>query len=78
MSYTIGAVAIESSAFLQTTAAQELDVEEQLRRAQLFFEFAPRSTYPNVVASAPQLARFGTADHFANGLDRVLSSASIV
>jgi len=74
MSYTIGAVAIESSAHSQTAGEQELDVEEQLRRAQLFFEFAPRSTYPNVVASAPQLARFGTGDHFVSGLDRILES----
>lgn len=77
MSYTIGAVAIETSALSRTAAVQELDVEEQLRRAQLFFEFAPRSTYPNVVASAPQPARFGTGDHFANGLDRILSSVSM-
>jgi AcrR family transcriptional regulator len=74
MSYTIGAVAIESSAHSQTAGEQELEVEEQLRRAQLFFEFAPRSTYPNVVASAPQLARFGTGDHFVSGLDRILES----
>jgi AcrR family transcriptional regulator len=77
ISYTIGAVAIESSALSQTAGEEELDLQEQLRRAQLFFEFAPRSTYPNVVASAPQLARFGTGDHFANGLDRILSSVSM-
>ena len=77
MSYTIGAVAVESSAFSQTAGEEELDVEEQLRRAQLFFELAPRSTHPNVVASAPQLARFGTGDQFLSGLDRILSSVAI-
>jgi AcrR family transcriptional regulator len=77
MSYTIGAVAVESSALSQTAGEQELDVEERLRRAQLFFEFAPRSAYPNVVESAPQLARFGSGDHFASGLDRILSSVSM-
>jgi AcrR family transcriptional regulator len=76
MSYTIGAVAIESSAGSQTTGQQESDVEEQLRRARLFFEFAPRSSYPNVVASASQLARFGTGDPFRRGLDRILSSVA--
>ena len=76
MSYTIGAVAIESSALSQTEGAQEVEVEERLRRARLFFELAPISTYPNVVASASQLACFGTGDHFADGLERILSSAA--
>jgi AcrR family transcriptional regulator len=77
MGYTIGAVAIESSAFAQTAREKELDVEEQLRRTQLSFELVPRSTYPNVVASAPQLARFAMDDHFINGLDRILASVSM-
>jgi AcrR family transcriptional regulator len=77
MSYTIGAVAIESSALSQATGERGLDSEEQLRRARLFFELAARSTYPNVVASAPELARFSTGDQFVNGLDRILSSVSI-
>jgi len=77
MSYTIGAVAIESPALSQTAGEQESDVEEQLRRAQLFFELSPRSAYPNVVASAPQLARFGIGDQFVKGLDRILSPVSI-
>ncbi len=76
MSYTIGSVAIESSAAPQATGGEDLDVEEQRRRAQLSFELLPRSTYPNVVTSAPQLAGFATGHHFLAGLDRILESAS--
>ena len=76
MSYTIGAVAIESSAFSQAEGGQEMEVEERLRRARLYFELAPSSSYPNVVASASQLARFGTGDHFVEGLERILSSVA--
>jgi len=72
MSYTIGAVAIENSAFSQT-AEEESNLDEQLRRTQLLLELAPRSSYPNVVASAPQLARFVTDESFVAGLDRILS-----
>jgi TetR/AcrR family tetracycline transcriptional repressor len=72
MSYTIGSVAIESSALPRTADEDDLDVEEQRRRAQLSFEVLPRSTYPNVVASAPQLAGFATNRHFLTGLDRIL------
>jgi hypothetical protein len=53
-----------------------MEVEERLRRARLYFELAPSSSYPNVVASASQLARFGTGDHFVDGLDRILSSVA--
>jgi AcrR family transcriptional regulator len=76
MSYTIGAVAFESSALSRSAGEEELDVEERLRRRQLLFELAPRSTYPNVVASAPQLARLATDESFVAGLDRILSSVS--
>jgi len=72
MSYTIGSVAIESSAVPRTAGEDDLDVEEQRRRAQLSFELLPRSAYPNVVASAPQLAGFATDRHFLTGLDRIL------
>ena len=75
MSYTIGSVAIESSALPRTSGEDDLeDVEEQRRRAQLSFEVLPRSTYPHVVASAPQLAGFATNRHFLTGLDRILAS----
>jgi len=60
----------------ESTGEEELDVEEQMRRRQLLFELAPRSTYPNVVASAPQLARLATDESFVAGLDRILSSVS--
>jgi hypothetical protein len=73
MSYTIGAVAIESSALAQTAGEAESSTDEQLRRTQLLLELAPRSSYPNVVASAAQLARFVTDESFAAGLDRILS-----
>ena len=73
MSYTIGAVAIENSAFAQTAAEEESNLDEQLRRTQLLLELAPRSSYPNVVAFAPQLARFVTDESFVAGLDRILS-----
>ena len=73
MSYTIGAVAIESSAFSQTSGEEESSMDERLRRTQLLLELAPRSSYPNVVASAPQLARFVTDESFVAGLDRILS-----
>jgi AcrR family transcriptional regulator len=73
MSYTIGAVAIESSALAQTAAEEEPSIDEQLRRTQLLLELAPRSSYPNVVVSAPQLARFVTDESFVAGLDRILS-----
>jgi AcrR family transcriptional regulator len=75
MSYTIGAVAIESSALSQTAAEAEASRDEQLRRTQLLLELSPRSSYPNVVASAPQLARFVTDESFVAGLDRILSGA---
>jgi len=75
MSYTIGAVAIESSALSRATAKEESSRDEQLRRTQLLLELAPRSSYPNVVASAPQLARFVTDESFLGGLDRILSGA---
>jgi AcrR family transcriptional regulator len=73
MSYTIGAVAIESSALSQTGGEEKSSLDEQLRRTQLLLELAPRSSYPNVVASAPQLARFVTDESFLAGLDRILS-----
>lgn len=75
MSYTIGAVAIENSAFSQTAAEEESNLDEQLRRTQLLLELAPRSSYPNVVAFAPQLARFVTDESFVAGIDRILSGA---
>jgi TetR/AcrR family tetracycline transcriptional repressor len=77
MSYTIGAVAIESSAFSQTGGEEESSLDEQLRRTQILLELAPRSSYPNVVASAPQLARFVTDESFVAGLDRILSAVSM-
>jgi AcrR family transcriptional regulator len=77
MSYTIGAVAIESSALSEIAAEEEPEVEERLRRARLSFELAPRSTFPNVVTSAAQIAGFATGDHFVDGLDRILSSVPI-
>lgn len=73
MSYTIGAVAVESSALAQTRAEEESSRNEQLRRTQLLLELAPRSSHPNVVASAPQLARFVTDEGFLAGLDRILA-----
>jgi AcrR family transcriptional regulator len=75
MSYTIGAVAIERSAFSQAVAEEESSLDEQLRRTQLLLELAPRSSYPNVVESAAQLARFVTDESFVAGLDRILSGA---
>jgi hypothetical protein len=75
MSYTISAMAIENSAFSQTAADEESNLDEQLRRTQLLLELAPRATYPNVVALAPQLARFVTDESFVAGLDRILSGA---
>jgi len=73
MSYTIGAVAIESSALSQAAAEEDASIDEQVRRTRLLLELAPRSSYPNVVASAPQLARFVTDESFVAGLDRILS-----
>jgi AcrR family transcriptional regulator len=75
MAYTIGAVVIESSALAQAAADEAPGRDEQLRRTQLLLELAPRSSYPNVVKFAPQLARFVTDESFVAGLDRVLSGA---
>jgi len=78
MSYTIGAVAIESPMSSRAAAGDADDVEgtgERLRQATRLFERAPRDQYPNVVESAGQLAHFASEEQFLAGLDRILASA---
>jgi AcrR family transcriptional regulator len=75
MSFTIGAVAIESSMLTQASGGDEEDTAEPLRRLRLLFELAPRDRYPHVVESSEQLAGFASEKQFLFGLDRILASA---
>jgi AcrR family transcriptional regulator len=76
MSFTIGAVAIESSMLAGASRGDEEDSEEPLRRLRLLFELAPRGRYPHVVDSSAQLASFASERQFLFGLDRILASAA--
>jgi len=76
MSYTIGAVAIESSMLARASRDDEEDSAEPLRRLRLHFELAPRGRYPHVVKSSEQLAGFASEEQFLFGLDRILASAA--
>jgi len=76
MSYTIGAVAIESSLLARADAGAAEEKGETLRRLRARFELAPAGRYPNVVASSAQLARFASEEQFRAGLTRILASRS--
>ena len=71
ISYTIGAVAIES-AVRHRSRIDSRDPDEQLRQSRLYFEAAPRPQYPNIVALAPHLGLESAEAEFDRGLDRVL------
>ena len=75
ISFTIGAVAIESSLLARASRGDEEDAAEPLRRLRLRFELAPRGRYPHVVKSSAQLAGFASERQFRSGLDRILASA---
>jgi AcrR family transcriptional regulator len=72
ISYTIGAVAIESHLNGQPLG-EEINAEERLRQSRLLFESAPRPTYPSIVDLAEQLALLATDEEFVRGLDRILA-----
>jgi AcrR family transcriptional regulator len=77
-SYTIGAVGLEAA--WQSAAPSDaeedpaLDFEERLRQSRLRFESARRSSHPNMVELAPQLAEAMGEFPFEQGLDRILES----
>ncbi len=75
MSFTIGAVAIESSARIDALGPDEVDLEERERQTRVSFEGVPRSEYPHLVEQAPALARFVTEDQFIEGFDAILGTA---
>jgi AcrR family transcriptional regulator len=76
--YTIGAVGFEAAWRRAPPSdleeAPDLDFEEQLRQSRLRFESARRSSYPNLVELAPQLAEAMGEFPFEQGLDRILES----
>jgi AcrR family transcriptional regulator len=77
-SYTIGAVGFEA-AWRRAPASEveedpDLDLEERLRQSRLRFESARRSSHPNVVELAPELAEAMGEFPFEQGLDRILES----
>jgi AcrR family transcriptional regulator len=76
ISYTIGAVAIESHLNGQPFG-QEIDAGERLRQSRLLFEAAPRPTYPSIVDLAEQLALLATDEEFVRGLDRILDGLKV-
>jgi AcrR family transcriptional regulator len=78
VSYTIGAVGLEA-AWQRAPSSEvnedpEFDFEERLRQSRLRFESAPRSSYPNLVELAPELAEAVGEFPFEQGLDRILES----
>ncbi len=75
MSFTIGAVALESSARIAPPGLDEPDIEERERQTRASFEGVSRSEYPHLVELAPALARFVTGDQFTEGFDSILSTA---
>jgi AcrR family transcriptional regulator len=77
-SYTIGAVGLEAAwqrpPQPELEEAPDLDFEELLRQSRLRFEAAHRSSYPNIVQLASQLAEATGEFPFEQGLDRILES----
>jgi len=77
-SYTIGAVGSQAAWQRPPPSDGEEpldpDFEERLRQSRLRFESARRSSYPNVVELAPQLAEAMGEFPFEQGLDRILES----
>jgi AcrR family transcriptional regulator len=77
-SYTIGAVGFEAAWRRAPPSDLEevpdLDFEEQLRQSRLRFESARRSSYPNLVELAPQLAEAMGEFPFEEGLGHILES----
>lgn len=69
MSYTVGSVALESAA-----APSIVQKEKRRKNESFFFEAAPQAEYPHLVALAPQLARFASAEFFEAGVCRIVGA----
>jgi len=72
ISYTIGAVAIESHVQGQQ-GDSHLDPEERRRQLRLLFEMASRPGYGSIVDLTEHPAFFATDEEFVRGLDRILT-----
>jgi AcrR family transcriptional regulator len=77
-SYTIGAVGFQAAWQGPPSSDAEVeldpDFEERLRQSRLRFESARRSSHPNIVELAPQLAEAMGEFPFEQGLDHILES----
>lgn len=71
MSYTVGSVALESAA---TQRSAPLRATARRKNESFFFEAAPQAKYPHLVALAPQLVRFASAEFFAAGVNRIVEA----
>lgn len=76
ISYTIGAVAIETAAKGQRTPEEAADHAEWLRRSRLRFEALGSGEFPNILDLAPDLARYATDTQFEDGLDRLIDAVA--
>jgi len=72
ISYTIGAVAIESHVQGEN-ADESVDPEERRRQLRLLFEMASRPGYPSIVDLTEHPAFFASDEEFVRGLDRILT-----
>ena len=76
ISYTIGAAGL-AAAWCEARERKPLHAPvrgEWRKTARLRFEALPRDLFPNVVASAPELAACFEQMPFEEGLDRLLDS----
>jgi len=75
IAFTVGSVALESSASARLPSASGSRAAE--RGARLALESLSVERHPNVVALAPRLARFASEERFLAELDRIVAATSV-